>query len=158
MKNLLKTFGIIALAVIIGFSFFSCDEGEDEIHERYHGDLTSDMWLAETEDDYDSSWVEVSIKVEAKKISWTGDTTGSLTKVSTSGGGTFEGRQWDYLYVDGTKFGVIIKNNNNLSYNDGLMLYTGRWAREVSLIWLNSYLGTTLDFTDVREYPSIDTD
>jgi len=139
-------FSVLAVITIAMMSFCGCKEDSNPelyISEEYRGTLSGGM-LTSAESPYRT----IDIVIGETEVSWTGEETGSITGLYTSGGSLYSNGKWDYLYKNGSKIGFVMKDSDEMRFYIGIAATDNKGYCE-------GKIGKTLDFTGVTEYPTI---
>jgi len=150
-RNFSKFLSIPILAVLLGgaIAFSSCkkDHKKDPylcISEEYRGTFNYGGMYISAESPYRT----IHIVIGETEVSWTGEETGSITGLYTSGGSLYNNGKWDYLYKNRSKIGFAMKDTEEIRF------YIGMAAKD-NKEYCEGKIGKTLDFAGITEYPSI---
>jgi len=155
MKKTLNLFGIIAIVVIIGVSFVSCDNAagsdNDIIPARWQGAyIAPDGWTFTILSTGAIFWTDMN---------WSSRPNGSMSGARIANGGTGSApgvtAEWVYLAINGTNRGIIINFTPSVAGMQSL-IGMGQWGVEEVLYMLQDFGGTlspTPNATNFQGFP-----
>jgi hypothetical protein len=143
MKKLGGFSVMLAVVLVLGLAVVGCDNstggsggGEDPIASVYQGE-------------YGGTGINFSyLKVGANSVQYGANSSSPLTtieKVSTSGGSSKDSLRWDYIWVDGAKFGIAKTSPG------GGMVFLGKTDSSNQVVALTMYFGGNIDVSDISD-------